>query len=58
MVLATLQNNVVEAHCYALQCRQIDLEQLRSSINQQDILTMKAFISCVQNCVQNCFVRS
>ena len=27
--------NVIEAHCYALQCRQIDCEQLRSSINQQ-----------------------
>ena len=27
--------NVVEAHCYALQCRQIDFEQIRSRINQQ-----------------------
>ena len=27
--------NVVEAHCYALQCRRIDCEQLCSSINQQ-----------------------
>ena len=29
------QFNVVEALCYALQCRQIDCEQLCSSINQQ-----------------------
>ena len=27
--------NVVEAHCYALQCRRIGCEQLRYSINQQ-----------------------
>ena len=26
---------VVEAHCYALQCRRIDCEQIRSRINQQ-----------------------
>ena len=31
----TATHNVVEAHCYALQCRRIDGEQLRSSINQQ-----------------------
>ena len=28
-------NDVVEAHCYALQCRQIDCEQIRIRINQQ-----------------------
>ena len=26
---------IVEAHCYALQCRRIDCEQIRSRINQQ-----------------------
>ena len=26
--------NVVEAHCYALQCRQIDCEQIRSRISR------------------------
>ena len=29
------QFNIIEAHCYALQCRRIDCEQLCSSINQQ-----------------------
>ena len=29
------KNNVVEAHCYALQCRRVDCEQIRSRINQQ-----------------------
>ena len=28
-------NVVVEAHCYVLQCTQIDCEQIRSRINQQ-----------------------
>ena len=28
-------NNVVEAHCYSLQCRPIDCEQIHSRINQQ-----------------------
>ena len=31
---AAIVTNIVEAHCYALECRQIDCEQLRSSINQ------------------------
>ena len=30
-----MNNVVVEAHCYALQCRQIHCEQIRSRINQQ-----------------------
>ena len=28
-------DNVIEAHCYALQCGRIDCEQIRSRINQQ-----------------------
>ena len=46
------RNNVIEAHCYTLQCRWIDCEQLRSSIINdwlQDVLVMKAFVSCIQN---------
>ena len=30
-----LVDNVAETHCYALQCRQIDCEQLHGGINQQ-----------------------
>ena len=30
-----MNNVVVEAHCYVLQCRQIHCEQIRSRINQQ-----------------------
>ena len=35
MEAPTYLNSVVEAHCYALQCRRIDCEQIRSRINQQ-----------------------
>ena len=45
-------SNVVEAHCYALQFRRIDCEQLRSSINKQLIVGHfghEGFISCMQN---------
>ena len=34
--------NVIEAHCYALQCRRIDCEQ---ATNLQDVLAMKAFVA-------------
>ena len=30
-----MKSNVVEPHCYALQCRRIDCEQFCSRINQQ-----------------------
>ena len=51
-VLMLIYCVVVEAHCYALQCRQIDCEQIRSRINQPLIAGCfgpKAFVSCVQN---------
>ena len=37
---------VVEAHCYALQCRRIDFEQIRSRINQPLIADLRAETSC------------
>ena len=52
-------NNIVEAHCYALQCTRIECERLRTyvavSINNwlQDVSATEAFIRCVQ-----CFVHS
>ena len=33
--LCYVRSNVAEAHCYALQCRRIDCEQLSSSVKQQ-----------------------
>ena len=45
-------SNVVDSHCYTLQCRRIDCEQLRSSINEQLIVGHfghEGFISCMQN---------
>ena len=39
-------NNAIEAHCYALQCTQIDCEKyVAESINNWT----KAFVSCIQN---------
>ena len=50
-----IRHNVVEALCYALQCRRIDRKQSRTvavSFNNwlQDVSAMKAFFSCVQHC--------
>ena len=39
-------DNVIEAHCYVLQCRRIDCEQIHSRINQQLIAGR---FGCVQN---------
>ena len=49
---ATYNIVVVEAHCYAPQCRRIDCEQIHSRINQPLIAGRfgpKAFLSCIQN---------
>ena len=34
-IISNCTVNNIRAHCYALQCRRIDCEQLRSSIDQQ-----------------------
>ena len=37
MSTTSTYNNVVDAHCYALQCRRIDCEQIRNRISQEPI---------------------
>ena len=50
-------DNVVEAHCYALQCRRIDCEQIRSRINQQ-LIAGRFGHEGLRQLRTNCFVRS
>ena len=52
MYVDTLNKNAVKAHCYALQCRRIDCEQIRSRINQQlvDIMTSGFYITHIIGC--------
>ena len=56
---AAIDINVVEAHCCALQCRQIDCEQICTRINQQliardfDVLYAADKGLCGQNVLQS-----